>query len=112
MRARHPCTGNRYRYSYCAFVTYRYLGITQGWVKFPLVSSREHVHTMGLVEADLDWGPGVHVSMGTFRTPSQAPIQDHLLDAWREPAALEGWILQVLCCDPKGGRAFLRILST
>ena len=29
-----------------------------------------------------------------------------------EPSALKGWILEVLCCNPKGGRAFLRILST
>ena len=33
-------------------------------------------------------------------------------DAPREPSALEGWILEVLCCNPKGSRAFLRILST
>ena len=33
------------------------------------------------------------------------------LDPRREPSALEGWILEVLYCDPKGGRAFLRILS-
>ena len=30
----------------------------------------------------------------------------------QEPFALEGWILEILCCDPKGSRAFLRILST
>jgi len=29
-----------------------------------------------------------------------------------EPSALEGWIREALCCNPKGGRAFLRILST
>jgi len=34
------------------------------------------------------------------------------LDARREPSSLEGWILEVLCCEPKGSRAFLRILST
>jgi len=27
-------------------------------------------------------------------------------------SALQGWILEILCCDPKGSRAFLRILST
>jgi len=32
--------------------------------------------------------------------------------ARREPSALEGWILEILHCAPKGSRAFLRILST
>jgi len=40
------------------------------------------------------------------------PIDDHPLDARREPSALEGWTLEVLYCDPKGGRAVLRIFST
>ena len=30
----------------------------------------------------------------------------------REPSALEGWILEVFCSDPKDRRAFLQILST
>jgi len=30
----------------------------------------------------------------------------------REPSALEGWILKIICCDPKGSRTFLRILCT
>ena len=34
------------------------------------------------------------------------------LAARREPSALEGWILEVLYCNPQGSRAFLRILST
>ena len=34
------------------------------------------------------------------------------MDARREPFALEGWFLEIFCCDPKGSRAFLRILST
>ena len=33
-------------------------------------------------------------------------------DPRREPSALEGWILEILGCDPKASRAFLRILST
>jgi len=32
--------------------------------------------------------------------------------ARREPSALEGWILEVLYCNPKGSRGFLRNLST
>ena len=36
---------------------------------------------------------------------------DHPLDARQEPSALERWILEVLYCDPKGSRAFLRIIS-
>jgi len=36
---------------------------------------------------------------------SNAPLEDHPLDALREPSALEGWILEVLDCDPKGSRA-------
>jgi len=38
--------------------------------------------------------------------------EDDPLDVPREPSALEGWTLEVLYCDPKGSRAFLRILST
>jgi len=38
-------------------------------------------------------------------------LKDLQTDARREPSALEGWILQVLYCDPNGSRAFLRILS-
>ena len=34
------------------------------------------------------------------------------LAARREPSALEGWVLEVLYCNPKGSRAFLQILST
>ena len=30
----------------------------------------------------------------------------------REPSAMKCWILEILCCDPEGSRAFLRILST
>jgi len=41
-----------------------------------------------------------------------ALFEDHPLDACREPSALEGWTLEVLYCDPKGSRAFLRIHST
>ena len=40
------------------------------------------------------------------------PIEDHTLAHRREPSALEGWILEILSCDPKGGRTFLLILST
>jgi len=56
--------------------------------------------------------------MVTFCIPSHAPLlellglKDHPLDTRREPSALEGWILEILYCDPKGSRAFLRILST
>ena len=44
--------------------------------------------------------------------PSHAPIKDQPLDAHREASALEGCNLELLCCDPKGSRSFLRILST
>ena len=30
----------------------------------------------------------------------------------REPSALEGWILEIPSCDPKGSRALLQIFST
>ena len=30
----------------------------------------------------------------------------------RQPFALEGWILEILYCDPKGDTAFMRILCT
>ena len=43
--------------------------------------------------------------------PSHAPLEDHPLAVRREPSALEGWTLEVLYCDPKDSRAFLRILS-
>ena len=39
-------------------------------------------------------------------------LEDHPVDTRREPSALEGWILEIRYCDPKGSRAFLRILST
>jgi len=45
----------------------------------------------------------------------KCPIKDHPLDARREASALEGWILDILWCDPndpKGSSALLRILST
>ena len=41
-----------------------------------------------------------------------APLEDHPSAACREPSALEGWILEVIYCDPKESKAFLRILST
>jgi len=50
------------------------------------------------------WGPGVRVSMGTFCIPSHAPLENHPLDARREPSAP---YLEILCCDPKGHRALL-----
>ena len=37
-------------------------------------------------------------------------IEDFPLAAHRTPFVPENWILEVLYCDPKGGRAFLRIL--
>ena len=40
------------------------------------------------------------------------PIEDHPSAVRREPYALAGWIQEILYCDPKGSRAFLRILST
>ena len=51
---------------------------------------------------------------GSPRPNSSAtlPIEDHPLGARREPSALEGCTLGVLCCDPKGIMAFLWILST
>ena len=35
----------------------------------------------------------------------KCPIDDHPLDARREPSTLERWICEILCCDPKGRRA-------
>ena len=32
--------------------------------------------------------------------------------ARREPSALKDWIVEILCCDSKGSRNFLWILST
>jgi len=43
---------------------------------------------------------------------SNTPFEDHPLVARRELSALEGWILEVLYCDPKGSRAILRLLFT
>ena len=42
----------------------------------------------------------------------KCPIEDHPLAFPREPSALEGWIKEILYCDPKGSRAFPRTLST
>ena len=41
---------------------------------------------------------------------SHAPLEDHPLDPRHAPSPLEGWILEILCCDPKGNRAFLQTL--
>ena len=43
---------------------------------------------------------------------SCAPLEDHPLAARRESSEQEGWIFEVLYCDPKGSTAFLQILST
>ena len=40
------------------------------------------------------------------------PVWQPPLDARRRPSAMEGCILEIFCCDPKGSRALLRILST
>ena len=47
-----------------------------------------------------------------FGDTSYAPFENHPSDARREPSALEGRLLEILYCDPKASRAFLRILST
>ena len=39
-------------------------------------------------------------------------LEDYPLATRREPSALEGSVLEILCCGLKGRRAFLRILST
>jgi len=54
----------------------------------------------------------VYASAFPVGDTSNAPIEDHPLATRYEPSALEGWILEILYCDPKGSRAFLRILST
>jgi hypothetical protein len=36
--------------------------------------------------------------------PSQAPLEDHSLDPHRKPSVLQGWILEIICCDPTGIR--------
>ena len=54
--------------------------------------------------------------LGSFKNlnnlNANAPLEDHPLDPRREPSALEGWIREILCCDPKGSMAFLWMLST
>ena len=55
------------------------------------------------------WGPGVRVSMGTVCISAQIPLEDHFFAHRREPSALEGWVLAILCCDPKGSMIFQRI---
>ena len=50
---------------------------------------------MGLVEADL--GPGVRVSMAAIGLFSHAPLENQCLEPFREPLALEGWVLEILC---------------
>ena len=63
---------------------------------------------MDRVQADL--GSGVYASAMLLGL-SQVP-EDHPVGARREPSALGVWIFDILCCDPKGSRAFLRILPT
>ena len=58
-----------------------------------------------------DLGPGVRVRMGVMAYAFTRPIEDHPLDIRREPSTLKGWTLEVLHCDSKRSRAFLRILS-
>jgi len=65
---------------------------------------------MGLVEADL--GSWCACETVPLWSNTHAPLEDHPLDPRREPFALEGWILEIFCCDPKGSRAVLWILST
>ena len=54
----------------------------------------------------------MRVSMATIGIPSPSSPEAHPIDPRHEPSALEGWILEILGCDPKGSRGFLRILST
>ena len=44
--------------------------------------------------------------------PSHTPLEDHPLDTHCEPSALYCWILEILYCNPKGRKAFLRVPST
>ena len=60
-------------------------------------------------------GPPVSAYVGSSKNlkdlkDSHARLRP-LCHRW-EPCALEGWILEILCCDPKGSRAFLRVLAT
>ena len=47
---------------------------------------------------------------GNQLVSAHAPPEDHPSAARRELSALEGWILEVFYCEPKGRRAFWRIL--
>ena len=65
--------------------------------------------TMGRVEAA--FGPGCMRVRPCSDFQLKYPVEDRPLAARREPSALEGWILKILYCDPKGSRGFLEILS-
>jgi hypothetical protein len=48
----------------------------------------------------------------TARRRSAGTLEDHPLDTHCEPSAPYCWILEILCCTPKGRRALLRIPPT
>ena len=58
------------------------------------------------------WGPGVRVSAFPLGDTSYAPLEDHPLAIHCETSALYCWILEILCCNPKGRRALMRVPST
>jgi len=77
-----------------------------GYPWFELSGPRSFDTNVGLQPT---WGL-VCVCSETLWYAGICPIEDHLGDTRREPSALEGWIHEVFDCDPKGSRAFLRIL--
>ena len=46
-----------------------------------------------------------------FKTRVLGLVQDARFCVRRGPSALDGWIIEVLCCDPEDCRALTRILS-
>ena len=48
------------------------------------------------------------VTSPTLGSSSSQLHEDYPVEALRELSALEGWNLEVLCCDPKGSRAFCK----
>ena len=70
------------------------------------LSNREDVHVC------LDAGNFIRLNAGAILFGvTKYSVEDHPLDACREPSALQGWILEILHYDLKAIKAFLRIVS-
>ena len=84
---------------------------TQGFAAVPVYGQGEVFAYVGSIQNLKDL-KGVCANAFPDGDTSYTPLEDHPLDARREPSALYCWILEFLYCDPKGRRALLRIPST